>query len=37
MTFAVDHYTACIDTGIFILLLVWAWMDRHNLYFKDKE
>lgn len=27
-------YTAIIDTCIFVLLLCWAWMDRHNKYFK---
>ena len=31
-----DAYTALIDTGIFVLLLVWAWMDRNNIYLKDK-
>jgi hypothetical protein len=33
----VDHYTAFIDTCILVLLLAWSWMDRNNIYFKDKE
>lgn len=33
----VDHYMAIIDTGILTLLLVWSWMDRNNLYFKEKK
>jgi hypothetical protein len=33
----VDHYTATVDTLILVLLLVWAWLDRNNIYFrKDK-
>lgn len=32
----VDHYIAAVDTAILALLLVWAWMDRHNIYFKEK-
>lgn len=33
----IDHYVAFIDTSILVLLLVWSWMDRNNIYFKDKE
>jgi len=33
----IDHYVAGIDTCILILLLVWSYMDRNNIYFKDKE
>lgn len=33
----IDLYTAVIDTGILILLLAWSWMDRNNIYFKDKK
>lgn len=33
----VDHYTAVIDTLILLLLLGWSWMDRNNIYFKDKK
>jgi len=32
----VDHYTAAVDTAILLLLLVWSWLDRHNIYFKEK-
>lgn len=32
----IDHYVAIIDTAILILLLVWSWMDRNNIYFRDK-
>jgi len=28
----VDHYTATVDTLILVLLMVWAWMDRNNIY-----
>lgn len=37
MNFTIDHYTAFIDTCILVLLLVWSWMDRNNIYFKSKE
>jgi len=33
----IDLYTAIIDTGILVLLLVWSWMDRNNIYFKSKD
>lgn len=33
----VDHYVAVVDTCILGLLLVWSWMDRNNIYFKDKS
>lgn len=33
----VDHYMAIVDTGILVLLIVWSWMDRNQIYFKDKE
>lgn len=33
----VDIYTAIIDTAILILLLGWSWMDRNNIYFKEKK
>jgi hypothetical protein len=33
----IDHYVAVVDTGILILLLVWSWMDRHNIYLKRKK
>lgn len=33
----VDHYMAIIDTGILALLIVWSWMDRNNIYLKDKD
>ena len=32
----VDIYTAVIDTAIFVLLLGWSWLDRHNIYFKSR-
>ncbi len=32
----VDIYVAIIDTLIFILLVGWSFMDRNNIYFKDK-
>lgn len=31
----IEHYTAAVDTAILVLLLVWAWLDRNNIYFKD--
>ena len=33
----VDLYTAIIDTGIFILLLIWSYMDRNQIYLDKKE
>ena len=33
----VDHYTAVIDTCIFVLLLVWSYLDRKQIYFDDKD
>jgi hypothetical protein len=27
-------YTDVIDTGIFLLLLVWIYLDRNNIYFR---
>jgi hypothetical protein len=33
----IDHYVAVIDTGILILLLLWSWMDRNNIYFKERK
>jgi hypothetical protein len=32
----IDIYTAIIDTCILGLLLVWSWMDRNNIYLRDK-
>lgn len=32
-----DTYVAVVDTSILALLIAWAWLDRHNIYFtKDK-
>jgi hypothetical protein len=28
-----DIYSAIVDTAIFLLLVVWCWLDRHNIYF----
>lgn len=33
----IDIYVGVVDTAILTLLCVWAWMDRHNKYFKDKD
>lgn len=34
----VDIYTAIIDSCILLLLVVWSWMDRNNIYIrKDKK
>lgn len=33
----IDHYVAAIDTSILLLLLAWSWMDRNNIYFKEKK
>jgi len=33
----IDHYVAAIDTCILVLLLTWSWMDRNNIYLKDKK
>lgn len=33
----IDIYVAIIDTCILALLLAWSWMDRNNIYFKDKQ
>jgi hypothetical protein len=33
----VDIYTATIDTCILLLLLVWSYMDRNNIYFREKD
>jgi len=33
----VDHYMAVIDTLILLLLVGWSWMDRNNIYLRDKE
>ena len=33
----IDHFIAFIDTCILVHLLVWAWMDRNNIYFKEKK
>lgn len=33
----VDHYMAIIDTCILVLLMGWSWMDRNNIYFKEKK
>lgn len=33
----VELYTAGIDTLILLLLLGWSWMDRNNIYLRNKE
>ena len=33
----VDIYTAIIDTCIFVLLMGGSWMDRNNIYIKEKK
>lgn len=34
---SIDLYTAIIDTGILVLLVVWSWLDRKQIYFGDKQ
>ena len=29
-----DTIAVLIDLGIFLLLIVWAWMDRNNIYIR---
>ena len=31
-----DIFIAIVDTLILLLLLAWSYMDRNNIYFKDK-
>jgi hypothetical protein len=33
----IETYTAIVDTCILLLLLVWSWMDRNNIYISEKE
>jgi hypothetical protein len=33
MEWSIHTYTAGIDTAILVLLCIWAWMDRNNIYF----
>lgn len=33
----IEMYAAIIDTMILVLLLAWSWMDRNNIYFKDRK
>ncbi len=33
----VVEYTAIIDTSILVLLLVWSFMDRFNIYLGGKR
>lgn len=33
----IELYVAVIDTLILMLLVAWAYMDRHNIYFKRKR
>jgi hypothetical protein len=33
MADAANEYTAVIDTIILIHLVIWCWLDRHNIYF----
>jgi hypothetical protein len=33
----IDHYVAAVDTGIFVLLIVWAFMDRMQFYFRKSK
>jgi len=32
-----DLYQSIVDTCILALLLGWSWMDRNNIYFKEKK
>ena len=33
----IELYNAVIDTGIFVLLVAWSYLDRMQIYFKDKD
>jgi hypothetical protein len=36
MELNIDHYVALVDTLILLLLLGWSWMDRNNIYLREK-
>ena len=33
----IELYNAVIDTCILVLLLVWSYLDRKQIYFDDKD
>lgn len=33
----IDHYVAVVDTLILLLLLCWSYMDRKQIYLKNKS
>lgn len=37
MNWSIELYTAIIDTGILILLVVWSCLDHKQIYFGDKD
>ena len=32
-----ELWTAIVDTAILVLLLAWSWMDRMNIYIREKS
>ncbi len=32
-----ELYVAIVDTLILLILIVWSYMDRNNIYIKDKD